>query len=70
MKVRVFCPVCRDGDNIIWEGTLTEWGLELSHEIPPDWANYAHRHENAHGHRIMVEYPSGRMVPFKLSKED
>jgi len=68
-KVRVFCPVCQDGDNTIWTGTLHEWGKELEKENPPDWANYAHRHEKAHGHQIMVEYPSGLTVPFKLSSE-
>lgn len=67
IKVRVFCPICRDGNNVIWEGSLEEWGVELSKETPPDWANYAHRHEMAHGHQVMVEYPSGLRVPFKLS---
>ncbi|MBA7491405.1 hypothetical protein ES702_01950 [subsurface metagenome] len=68
-KVRVFCPVCQGGDNSIWIGSLWEWGKELEKENPPDWANYAHRHEKAHGHQIMVEYPSGLTVPFKLSSE-
>ena len=66
-KVRVFCPICKNGDNSIWEGSLEEWGEELLKESPPYWANYAHRYENAHGHQIMVEYPSGMIVPFKVS---
>ena len=64
-EVRVFCPVCQNGKNIIWKGTILEWKKELMKEIPPDWANYAHRHENAHGHQIIVEYPDGLRVPFK-----
>ena len=66
-NVRVFCPVCKCGDNSIWKGSLIEWGRELENEIPPEWVNYAYRHEKAHGHQIMVEYPSGLVVPFKLS---
>jgi len=67
--VRVFCPICKGGDNSIWTGSLHEWGNELSKEIPPEWVNYAHRHEKAHDHQVMVEYPSGLTVPFKLSSE-
>ncbi len=67
MSVRVYCPKCKGGDNHIWKGSLFQWGKELEKETPPDWANYAHRHEQAHpGHTIMVEYPS-KTVPFQLS---
>ena len=69
IKVRVFCPICRDGNNVIWEGSLEEWGVELSKETPPDWANYAYRHEEAHGHQIMVKYPT-RTVPFRLGEAE
>lgn len=66
-NVRVFCPICQDGDNTIWKGTLIEWGLQLGMKTPPDWANYAYRHEKAHNHQIMVEYPDGMIVPFSIS---
>lgn len=69
MSVRVYCPICKEGDNVIWQGSLVEWGQELCKEEPPEWANYAHRHEEAHNHQIMVCYPSGSVVPFKLGKE-
>ena len=69
MSVRVYCPICKGGDNVIWQGSLFEWGQELEKEDPPEWAHYAHRHEEAHNHQIMVRYPAGMVVPFKLSKE-
>jgi len=69
MSVRVYCPICQEGDNVIWEGSLFEWDQELSKENPPEWANYAYRHEEAHNHQVMVRYPSGLVVPLKLSKE-
>lgn len=65
-EVKVFCPVCRGGDNVIWEGSLIDWSLELSKPTPPEWFNYALRHQKAHGHKLMVKYPS-RTVPFDLS---
>jgi len=71
-EVRVFCPVCRGGDNVIWDGSLIDWGLELSKPNPPEWFNYAMRHQKAHRHKVMVEYPS-QTVPlgltFQLTKE-
>ena len=68
-NVRVFCPVCKGGHNAIWEGTLLEWGKELEKETPPEWANYGYRHEKAHpGHKIMVEYPSGMIAPFRIGE--
>jgi len=67
MSVRVYCPVCKGGDNHIWKGSLHEWGQELEKVDPPEWVNYAHRHEAAHGHQIMVEYPS-KTVPFKIGR--
>lgn len=67
MSVRVYCPKCRGGDNAIWKGTLIDWGLELGYEKPPEWYNYAIRHEKAHpGHVIMVEYPT-KTLPLRLS---
>ena len=63
-EVRVFCPVCKDGCNAIWFGSLIDWGRELGHEAVPEWAQYAKRHEKAHGHEIMVKYPGGRLIPF------
>ena len=68
MSVRVYCPICKGGNNVIWQGSLFEWGQELGKEEPPEWAHYAHRHEEAHNHPIMVRYPSGRVVPFKPGK--
>ena len=38
-------------------------------EDPPNWASYAYRHEKAHDHQIMVEYPSGMIIPFKFLSE-
>jgi hypothetical protein len=64
-EVRVFCPKCREGNNVIWKGKLTEWALlmGLPEDTPvPEWAEYAWRHQHAHGHTIMVEYPN-RCVP-------
>jgi hypothetical protein len=58
--VRVFCPQCKGGDNIIWKGGLIDWGLEMSgpaNKPVPEWAQYAKRHEVTHGHTVMVEYP-------------
>jgi len=67
MSVRVYCPKCRGGDNSIWKGSLIDWGVELSFSDPPEWYNYAMRHEEAHpGHIIMVEYPTST-VPLRLS---
>ena len=67
-RVRVFCPICKGGDNAIWEGNLIDWGIQLSTSDPPDWYLYAMNHERAHpGHEIMVEYPS-KTVPLKLSR--
>lgn len=60
--VRVFCPKCKAGNNSIWKGGLINWGLEMSKETPPAWAQYAKNHESAHGHTIMVEYPD-KTVP-------
>ena len=58
MDVRVFCPVCKGGNNVIWKGSLIDWGVELSLGDPPEWYKYVIRHEKAHpGHVIMVEYP-------------
>ena len=59
MSVRVYCPKCKGGNNSVWSGTLFEWGNQLSKSKPPEWYNYALRHEKAHpGHKIQVEYPS------------
>ena len=69
MSVRVYCPICKGGDNLIWQGSLEEWGKELEKEEPPEWAHYAHRHEKAHNHQIMVEYPT-QTVPFRLGKDE
>ena len=65
--VRVFCPQCRGGDNAIWKGNLIDWGIQMGREAKkssdiPEWAQYANRHERAHGHIVMVEYPT-RTVP-------
>lgn len=65
--VRVFCPQCKNGNNWIWKGGLIDWGIEMSKEAKkssdiPQWAQYAWRHQQAHGHIIMVEYPN-RTVP-------
>jgi len=50
-----------------WKGSLIDWGVELSFSDPPEWYNYAMRHEEAHpGHIIMVEYPTST-VPLRLS---
>ena len=68
-KVRVFCPTCKGGKNTIWTGTLQEWKKELLKKKPPDWANYASRHHKHHGHEIMVEYPSGEILPFIGTKK-
>lgn len=69
MSVRVYCPKCKGGKNHIWQGSLTNWGIELSNPDPPEWYNYAVRHEKAHpGHTIMVEYPD-RTVPLRLENE-
>ena len=70
MSVRVYCPICKGGDNVIWQGSLFEWGQELEKEYPPEWANYTYRHEVAHDHQIMVRYPSGKVVPWNLSKRE
>jgi len=68
LKVRVFCPVCKGGDNAIWEGSLIDWGLELQRVENPEWFSYAIRHEVAHpGHVIMVEYPD-KTVPLRLGR--
>lgn len=69
MSVRVYCPICKKGNNVIWQGSLLEWRQELEKEDPPAWAHYAHRHEKAHSHQVMVRYPDGLTVPFKLGKE-
>lgn len=68
-KVRVFCPICKGGDNIIWEGTPDEWRKELLKIEPPKWANYVYRHEKAHDHKIMVEYPSGLRVQLTFNQK-
>ena len=68
MSVRVYCPICKGGKNVIWQGSIEEWGKELSKEIPPEWANYAYRHERAHNHQVMVEYPT-QTVPFALASK-
>ena len=68
MSVRVYCPKGKGGKNAIWQGSLITWGVELSISDPPEWYNYARRHEKAHpGHTIMVEYPS-KIVPLFLSE--
>jgi len=65
--VRVFCPLCKGGENAIWEGSLFEWEVELSKPKPPAWYVYAENHRKAHGHTIMVQYPH-RTVPLFLSE--
>jgi hypothetical protein len=69
-EVRVFCPICKDGKNAIWHGSLIDWGIELSKSKVPDWAQYASRHEKAHNHRVMVQYPSGQIVPWLAPKKE
>lgn len=64
-EVKVFCPICKDGNNIIWKGSLLEWRNELVNPIPPKWFIYAMNHKRAHDHKIMVEYPD-RIVPLDL----
>lgn len=64
-QVRVFCPVCNDGKNVIWQGSGIDWGMELTKEKPPRWAQYADTHEKIHGHRIMVEYPGGQIIAWR-----
>ncbi len=69
-EVRVFCPVCKGGHNAIWFGSLIDWTLQVGHEAKspedvPVWAQYAFRHERAHGHRIMVKYPDERIIPWR-----
>ena len=70
-EVRVFCPICKNGKNAIWYGDLIDWGLELSKgdaktsKDIPEWYKYAVRHEQAHGHKIMVKYPD-KIVPLRL----
>ena len=66
-EVRVYCPECKGGDNAIWEGSLIDWGIQLSKNKPPAWFLYAQNHERAHGHTVLVEYPS-RTVPLMLEK--
>lgn len=69
MSVRVYCPICKGGKNVIWKGTLIDWGVELSMPDPPEWYNYVIRHEKAHpGHVIMVEYPD-QIIPLRDVKE-
>jgi len=63
--VRVYCPICKGGNNTIWEGNLIDWGLELSKPNPPKWFLYAMNHQRVHGHKIMVKYPS-MTVPLDL----
>ena len=66
-RVRVFCTLCKGGDNHVWRGTLHEWAIELSRIKAPAWFNYILRHEKAHpGHTFMVEYPT-KTVPFNSS---
>lgn len=57
MSVRVYCPICKGGDNAIWEGSLIDWGIELSKAKPPVWFLYARSHERVHGHRVMDKCP-------------
>jgi hypothetical protein len=66
-EVRVFCPQCGGGDNAIWKGSLIDWALQMGKEAKnnkdiPAWTHYAYRHEQAHCHTVMVEYPN-RIVP-------
>lgn len=73
--VRVFCPQCQGGNNAIWKGGLIDWGLEMSKEAKnpadiPAWAHYAYRHEQAHGHTVMVEYPDRTVPLFDLLKQE
>jgi hypothetical protein len=67
-EVRVFCPECKNGKNAIWHGTLIDWGVELATHAdnkPPGWFLYVVNHQRAHGHKIMVKYPS-KTVPLDL----
>jgi len=65
MSVRVYCPICKGGNNAIWQGSLAEWSIQLSKHEAPAWYHYAMRHEKAHNHQIMVEYPT-QTVPLRL----
>jgi len=67
MSVRVYCPICKGGKNVVWKGSLAEWSNQLVKSEPPEWYNYAMRHEEAHDHQIMVEYPT-QTVPLRLWK--
>lgn len=74
MSVRVYCPICKGGDKIIWQGTLEEWHKLTStwflvNSEPPEWYNYAVRHEETHDHQIMVEYPT-QTVPLRIWKPE
>ena len=62
-NVRVYCPVCKGGDNIIWEGTMVQWLNQLSKILPPPWFNYAMNHQEAHDHTVMVTYPTLGDIP-------
>lgn len=64
-KVRVFCPTCKGGNNAIWEGSLLDWDDEGRQQLIPDWYLYARNHEKVHGHEIMVEDPTGSIVPLR-----
>lgn len=62
-EIRVFCSECQGGNNTIWKGSLIDWGIIMSQDAKkdadiPQWAQYAWRHQQAHGHTIMVQYPS------------
>ena len=73
--VKVFCAQCQDGNNTIWKGGLIDWGIEMSKNAKktsdiPEWAQYAWRHEQAHGHTIMVEYPERTVPLFDSLKQE
>ncbi len=69
MSVRVYCPICKGGDNVIWKGSLAEWSTQLTNTEPPEWYNYVLRHKKAHNHQIMVEYPT-RVVPLRIGEAE
>ena len=69
-KLRVYCPVCKGGDNTIWEGTLSEWLDQIAKELPPDWFQYSMNYQEAHpGHTIMVKYPNIGNISLAEAKE-
>ncbi len=69
MSVRVYCPICKGGDNVIWKGSLAKWTIELAKPESSEWYNYSLRHEKAHNHQIMVEYPT-RVVPLRIGEAE